>query len=269
MTSRSRLAQWLDRPPIMHRVRTEDAMIWVLRDDLIEGGSKQRFLPFLLGDASEVVFGGPFCGGAPHALSVIGRELGVRVTLFYAQRGDLHPRQAAAIANGAKLEFVKPGYMTVVQRRARDYATAAGALFLPLGFDVPAAVHPLSMFAERVRDSLPPIDQVWCATGSGMLARVIAGAFPAAEVHGVSVGLASRHEAQAMPPNVELHPAGVPFDRRISAACPFPADPNYELKAWVRCVRQAAGNVLFWNVAGPAPVHQGEPAHAETAAGQR
>lgn len=248
--------RWLDAParlqPLAGGGQGGAARIAVLRDDLLEGGSKMRFLPFLCGDAQEVVFGGPFCGGAPHALSVWAREAGRRATLFYAERRELHARQQAARANGAQLVMVRPGYMTVVQARARAYAAEAGALFLPLGFDVQAAIAPLAEFAARVRREWGSPDELWCAAGSGMLTRVLAGAFPDSAVHAVAVGLESRHGAQAFPPNVTLVPSGMPFGRALRAACPFPCDPNYDLKAWAACARHARGRALFWNVAGPA-----------------
>jgi hypothetical protein len=247
-------ARWLDLPPVLERVAGQGARIMVLRDDLVEGGSKLRFLPFLCAGADEVVFGGPFCGGAPHAASVWAREAGKRATLFYARRAVLHPRQLAARANGARLVFVKPGYMTVVQARAREYARQTGARFLPLGFDVPEAIDPLMEFARRVRRGLGgDPDEVWCAAGSGMLARVLATAFRSSEVCAVAVGLASRHGAQAFPSNVRLLPTGMPFTQAAQGACPFPCDPNYDLKAWLACREQARGRVLFFNVAGPAP----------------
>lgn len=245
--------RWLDALPVLQRLNAPGAQITALRDDLIEGGSKLRFLPFLCEGADEVVFGGPFCGGAPHAISVWAREAGKRATLFYAARSGLHPRQIAARENGAAIHYVRPGYMTVVQSRARAYAAAAGALFLPLGFDLPAAVDPLSEFARRVRREIGGADQVWCAAGSGMLTRVLAGAFPDSAIKAVAVGLASRHDAQPFPGNVELLPAGLRFEQPARGACPFPCDPNYDLKAWMACARQARGRVLFWNVAGPAP----------------
>ena len=74
--------KWLDIPPVIERHGEID----VLRDDLIDGGTKARFLPFLINGAKEVVFGGPFCGGAPYTLAVLGRESGIKVTLFYAKR---------------------------------------------------------------------------------------------------------------------------------------------------------------------------------------
>lgn len=238
---------WLERDFHVQRIDR----FTVVREDLLEGGSKSRFLPFLIGDATELVFGGPFCGGAPLALSVIGREEGRKVTLFYAERAGLHPRQEAAIANGAQLKFVRPGYMTVVQKRAKDYAAAAGALFLPLGFDLPAAEEPFVEAMRRLRARLAgPVDEVWAAAGSGMLVRCLALAFPEIAVHGVAVGLASRHEAQTMPGNVTLHDSGYRFQDQPPGLAPFPSCGHYDRKAWELAERLSRGRVLFWNVLG-------------------
>jgi hypothetical protein len=236
--------RWLSSPPVLER---HEGVV-VLREDLLEGGSKLRFLPFLVGDAAEIVFGGPFCGGAPLALSVLGREFGRRVTLFYAAREHWHPRQTRAQANGARIEMVRPGYMTVVQRRARDYAARAGALFLPLGFDVPEAVDPLLSYARVVRSRVGDLDQVWCATGSGMLARCLALAFPNSEVCAVPVGLASRHSRQQMPANLTWHSTALRFEQVEKHEPPFPSCAHYERKAWLAMTRNRKGSALFWNV---------------------
>jgi hypothetical protein len=247
--------RWLDVPPVFSEATGGadcKARITILRDDVLEGGSKLRAIPFIVGDADEVVFGGPFCGGAPHALSVWAREAGRRCSLFFAKRERLHSRQLAAIRNGANVQFVSPGYMTVVQKRARDYAAQKGALFLPLGLDVADGRAAMLEFAGRVRAQLGTPDEVWCATGSGMLATVLAAAFPDAEVRAIAVGLASRHAAQTFPANVRIEPAGVAFDRSITIAAPFPVCGHYEAKAWRVCCREARGSALFWNVAAPA-----------------
>lgn len=245
-------ADWHSRPAVLEKYAPN---ITVVRDDLLsEGGSKLRFLPFLVAGAREIVFGGPFCGGAPLALAVLGRETGQRITLFFAKRAKLHWRQQRAQALGAKLQFVSPGYMTVVQARSRAYAAQAGALFLPLGFDVPAAEGPFIASMEAVRRRTGDPDEVWCCAGSGMLARCLGRAFPSSAVRAVAVGLASRHEAQHMPANVSLVEAGYPFERETKAACPFPSCGNYDRKAWEIAQRQAKGRALFWNVAGDRPM---------------
>jgi hypothetical protein len=222
----------------------------VVRDDLLEGGSKTRFLGKLVAGAQEVVFGGPFCGGAPYALSVLGRKMGFKVTLFYAKRKTLHPRQVASAQNGATIYQVPYGYMTNVQAKARAYAEQAGALFLPLGFDVPEASQPFIESMQRVGSVAGKVDEIWCATGSGMLARCLGRAFPNTQVNGVIVGLQSRNSKQHMPPNVTLMPAGMPFSKSIDDPCPFPCCGNYDRKAWRFCVRYGRGRVLFWNVLG-------------------
>jgi hypothetical protein len=225
--------------------------ITVVRDDLLEGGSKTRFLPYLIDGAKEVVFGGPFCGGAPLALSVLGKQLGKRITLFYAARNQLHRRQILAQANGAKLIFVKPGYMTNVQAKARNYAAEQGALFLPLGFDVPQAEQPFVAFMEQTGRLLGwTPDEVWCAAGSGMLARCLGRAFRDSAIKAVAVGLASRHEAQSMPSNVELVPCRWRFEQETRAMVSFPCCPNYDRKAWELAFTHARGRALFWNVLG-------------------
>lgn len=237
----------------MPAVVTEHFGIRVVRDDLLEGGSKVRLLPILAAGAKEIVYGSPFCGGAAWAMSVYGKQTGLPVTLFYAKRKDLHPRQLAAKANGAKIIEVPYGYMTNVQAKARAYAEANGARLLPLGFDTPAAVAAFVGVLAPVAAQVGPVDQVWCATGSGMLAKCLGLAFPKAEVHGVVVGLASRNEAQDFSPNVRLHPSPYKFEQPCHLPAPFPSDPNYDRKAWGLCRSQSKGRVLFWNVTGPAP----------------
>lgn len=222
----------------------------VVREDLLPGGSKMRFLPYIVDPKTEVVYGGPFCGGAALALSELGKRTGQKVTLFYAGREHLHPRQIAAKANGATLKFIRPGYLTVVQYRARSYAEKKGAHMLELGFDVPAAEEPFVEFMRKVRKKLggdPP--EVWCASGSGFLARCLGKAFPGSKVVGVAVGLASKHNAQDYPPNVTLLDSPYAFQKECNAIAPFPSCPNYDRKAWeMMHQRGAKKGAVHWNV---------------------
>lgn len=224
----------------------------ILREDKLLGGGKMRFLPALVGDAREVVFGGPFCGMAPVALSFLAKALGIRATLFYAARAELHPNQKLAERNGANLQFVRPGYMTVVQKRAKDYAAEAGALFLPLGFDLPAAAEPFGKHIAAVRASVGDIAEVWCACGSGMLTRHLARGFPNSEIHAVAVGLASRHSAQDFPENVAIRPTHYRFEQESKQEPPLGVSmsPNYERKAYEQFLARGPGRpALFWNIA--------------------
>ena len=244
--------RWLDTPAVLER----HGRVLVVRDDLLEGGSKLRFLPFLTRGAKEIVYGTPFCGGAQLALAVLGRESGQRVTLFTAERKALHPRQLAAKARGARLMLVPFGYMTHVQAKARAYARSRGALFLPLGFDTPAAFEPFLEAIRRVRKRSGSPDEVWCATGSGMLARALAEGFPDSEIMAVGVGLQSRHLHHGLhwPKNATIIASSLPFEKEEKGTAPFPSDGNYDRKAWVLCEKRARlsrKKVLMWNVLGP------------------
>lgn len=241
--------EWYDAAPIIE----EHGGVRVVREDLLDGGSKIRFLPHIVQGAREIVFGGPFCGGAPYALSVYGRRKGVKVTLFYAKRKEFHWRQKAAFRNGATIYQVPAGRMSVVQHRARTYAADAGALFLPLGFDIKHATEPFENVMRGVAAEVGPIDEIWCATGSGMLARCLGRAFPHAVVHGVIVGLRSRNKAQDFPPNVVLHDCPYDFAEPCFVPIPFAACTNYEAKAWEQMMAKGRGRRLFWNVLGNAP----------------
>ena len=238
--------KWAELPPVIEK----HGEIEVLRDDLINGGSKTRFLPFLVDGSQEVVFGAPFCGGAPYALSVLGKDVGFKVTLFYAKRKKHHPRQVGALENGANIFEVPFGYMTNVQAKARKYASENGARFLPLGFDVPEAEEPFVEFMQKIRRKHGDFDEVWCAVGSGMLARCLGRGFPNSVIHGVTVGLESRHKKQDYGSNVQLRDGGYEFSQEMPKQSPFPCCGYYDRKAWFLCAEHGKGRVLFWNVMG-------------------
>lgn len=233
---------WLNRDHIIQEHNGVD----VLRDDLLDGGSKSRFLPFLIYDYDHIVFGGPFCGGAPYALSVLGKHSKKQITLFYAKRKKHHHRQIAALQNGSKIIEVPMGFMTNVQKKARDYAADHNALFLPLGFDVPEAEEPFVSFMKKLKTKY--YDQIWCCSGSGMLTRCLSKAFPDSEIHSVIVGLKSRNTKQNYGDNVITYDYHLPFQKQTKYEAPFKSCGNYDRKAWEICMKESKGKVLFWNV---------------------
>jgi len=238
--------QWWDAEPIIE----DHGGVLVVRDDLLAGGSKVRFLPHIVGDHKELVYGGPYCGGAPYALAVYGERMGVKITLFYAKRRELHWRQKAAFRAGAQLFQVPAGRINVVQARARAYCAATGAHMLPLGFDIKGATVAFETVMRGVRQSVGHVDEVWCAMGSGMLARCLGRAFPDSRIFGVAVGLASRHGSQEFPPNVSVVDCPYDFAEPCKTAAPFPTCLNYEAKAWEQMIPRRRGSALFWNVLG-------------------
>jgi len=221
--------------------------VFVVRDDLFPGGTKARFLPLLFDRADEVVYASAAEGGAQTALATVAAQLGKRATIFVARRTQPHPRALMAKRLGAKIMQVSPGYLSTVQARARDYSRQVGARLAPFGVDMPEAIKAIATAARSI--GFEP-DEVWCASGSGVLARGLAAAWPNARRLVVQVGrtLSSNEVAGAM-----IHVYPLPFGREAKSKPPFPSDPHYDAKAWELCAaKKSSGRVLFWNVAGPA-----------------
>jgi Pyridoxal-phosphate dependent enzyme len=221
--------------------------VLVVRDDLFPGGTKARFLPLLFDGADEVVYASAAEGGAQTALATVAAQLGKRATIFVAKRAQPHSRAMMAKRLGAKIMQVSPGYLSTVQARARDYSRQVGARLAPFGVDTPEAIQAIAAAARSI--GIEP-DEVWCGSGSGVLARGLATAWPAARRHVVQVGRALSANEVA---GATIHVYPVPFGRETKNKPPFPSDPHYDAKAWEQCAaRKGLGRVLFWNVAGPA-----------------
>lgn len=230
-------------PPIV----SKHGGISVIRDDLFLGGTKARFLPVLFDNADEVVYASPCEGGAQTALAHTAAKLNKRATIFIAKRKQPHDRALEAKRVGAKVMQVPHGYLNVVQARAREYCNRTGAKLAPFGVDLPEAIATIAAAAKLT--GLEP-DEVWCASGSGVLARSLAIAWPNALRHVVQVGreLTAKDVAGAT-----IHKAALPFSKAIKGQPPFPSCPHYDAKAWQICKAQhGTGLVVFWNVTGPA-----------------
>lgn len=224
--------------------------IRVVRDDLFPGGTKARFLGMLFDGAPEVVYASPAEGGAQTALATVGQQRNIPVTIFVADRKIPHARALMAKALGARVCLVRPGYLGVVQARAKSYCAQSGARLIPFGADVPEAI---AAIAAAARSTGERPDEVWCAAGSGVLARGLARAWPEADRHVVRVGrpISAKDVAGAT-----IHDAGIPFEREAKMAPPFPSDQHYDAKAWAIMMaarpRRTGRTILFWNVTGPA-----------------
>jgi hypothetical protein len=223
--------------PVVERV----GRLLVVRDDLLPGGSKMRYmLPLLQGvAAAEIVYATPAVGYAQLALAHVCRMLGKRAVVFVAQRARPHPRTLAAKAAGATVYQVPHGYLTVVSARARLYAQDKGAHLVPWGVDVPEALAHFAA-AARLIDVAPA--EVWACSGSGALIRGLQLAWPGAAFHAVQVGAAPKVGA------ARLHKAPERYEQPARHPPPFPSCDNYDAKVWQFASKHAADGALLWNV---------------------
>ena len=86
---------------------------------------------------------------------------------------------------------------------------------MPFSADMPEAITAIADAAHAI--GIKP-DEVWCAAGSGVLARGLAAAWPNARRHAVQVGRTlTPHVAGA---TIHVYPA--PFSREARSDPPFP-----------------------------------------------
>ena len=241
----------------------------VVRDDLLPGGTKARYLAQLFDVHDEVVYATPVYGGAQLALAYAARERGKRVTLFCAKRAQLHPRTLEAIAAGAHVSFVNPGYLARCQGAAREYAARTGAHYLAFGGDSEQAIAAIADAAAGVISARGDrhYDEIWCAAGSGTLVRGIQRGMMAVDPYWRATRLVAVQVGRGLAPaevgDAAIVEAPLPYERALRLRTPFPSCPHYDAKAWMMCLgaaarRPSSARVLFWNVLGPSPTPHAE-----------
>lgn len=237
--------------PIVHHY--SDAGVYVVRDDLLPGGTKLRYALALAQQHRELVYASSAQGGAQLALAYAAKLTGHKATLFIAHRAEMHARTREAVQLGAKLYQVQPGYLNVVQARAKAYAAsrvALGAFYVAFGGDSPEALGAIASAAKYVHVEHGPFDEVWSAAGSGVLTRGLQLGFPASTR---IVAVCCGHEYESLG-RAQLYYSGVAYGHDEKRSPPWPACPTYERKAWQFCLAHKRGaRVLFWNVMGPSP----------------
>ena len=105
-----------------------------------EKRSKARFIAQVFDGVQEAVYASPPEGGAQTAIATVARRLGKRATIFVAARTRPHPRTLEAARHGAKVVPISPGYLSVVQSRAREYCRNTGASLIPFAKRGPGRV---------------------------------------------------------------------------------------------------------------------------------
>ena len=170
-------------------------------------------------------------------VAAVARELGIPARV-HCPTGELGPELLAAQAKGATVIQHRPGYNSVIIKRARDDAFDCGYTNIPFGMECNEAVL---QTAGQVENIPADVKRIVMPVGSGMsLAGVVWGLMESGRkdvrVVGVVVG-ADPHKRLDMyaPPGwrdmVTLLPAGVPYDKKVGMNIgSIVLDPIYEAK---------------------------------------
>lgn len=224
----------------------------ILRDDLLNGGTKSILLNGIEKQnptITEYVYAGPVYGGFQIALSAYCKEHNLKATIFCAKRKHKHSNTLKCIEYGANIVEVYPGYLSVVEKRAREYCKGKTNVHkFIFGANTPDNINIIENRVKKVIEQLgKEPDEIWVAVGSGTIVKGILQAVNKSKVYGVLVGANLEYEH----PNLKLINYPKPFEYESKIKVNFPSMANYDRKALELCLehkRDENNEVLFWNV---------------------
>ena len=225
---------------------TEHDEIQVVRDDLLNGGTKRRAFNYYvasLPDVEEFVYASPRQGYAQLSLAYACRDLGRKCTVT-VPKGKHYWLTDEAIKLGCNKIEVPMGYLTNIQAKARYYCEDNDAHLIPFGGDHPIIIEAMTRTALSL--NVNP-KEVWTVMSSGVLSRGLQSAWPDAKVYGVQIGHNTTEEEMG---RAETFRSKYKFQQECKEPerPPFPSSLTYDSKAWTFIKEHASKGSLFWNV---------------------
>ena len=221
-------------------------MIEIVRDDLLLGGSKGIIAEYIIknNNSDIFVYASPVYGGFQIALSIMCQKYNKKCVIVCAKHTNKHPNTLLCESYGAEIMEIFPGYLSVIQKRARDYSCENNAFNINFGCFSPIYI---SLLSSRVKTFKEP-DEIWCVVGSGTLVSAILEGTEKCKVFGIVVGKKCDIKHQRL----SLIYYDKPFEYETKFMTPFPSMKNYDAKAYEVLIRERGvapkQNILFWNV---------------------
>lgn len=235
--------------------------IYVLRDDLLPGGTKSLLANKIIKqniDKKEFIYASPVYGGFQIALSIYCKLYNKQAVIFCARHKIKHRNTLICKQLGAKIVEIYPGYLSVVQHRAIQYANKNDNRYY-INFGAYSEQN-IGLLANRVEkvihkwkqyqsiDSKKEPDEIWVAVGSGTLLTAILHATKKTHIYGVQVGA----NVDIKDPRITIIKYDKPFEYESKFETPFVTMPHYDRKAFEMLIHNRGynpkKNILFWNV---------------------
>ncbi|MBC7371584.1 MAG: hypothetical protein H7326_08470 [Bdellovibrionaceae bacterium] len=259
----------LSPPVVLQKMKIANATCYIAREDLLEGGTKQRAIAPYLEDLvragyTHFIYASPFCGFAQVALAASARQLGLKVTIF----SEHDPKQSDATSNphaftqiaadfGAEIRLFRD--LNSAELAAAEFARLHGRRYkIPLGFaDASYLVHMKQKLSEQYRIICKAIGtpkRFWLPVGSGTLARIFAEVVPSTcQLVCVDVRVLRPDDPRlhfvADMPNVKWIQTPELFHETAEMKPALPSNVHYDAKLWRFFASQAQDGDIWWNVA--------------------
>lgn len=255
---------------ILQELECEGQIVFVVRDDLLPGGTKQRacapFLRTLAGlGYGDFYYASPFAGFAQVALSYVCSQMDLRCHL-YCERDQTalgpvkHPHQFTRLAEsyGANIQLTE-SLEAAEEQCVQAARHKSGVYVVPLGFNCEEFKSALETVLRRQWvEILEQLDftpkNLWVPVGSGTLVSVFkrfidpAIAIQAVNVH-VLKGSDARIRQIATDSRVTLYSAPEEFHDLAGVNPNIPSNCHYDAKLWRFLKEYAQNGDVWWNVA--------------------
>ena len=220
--------------------------IRVVRDDLLDGGTKRRAFTMYVAsrpDVKEFVYASPRQGYAQLSLAYACHDLGRKCTVT-VPKGEKTWLTIEAEKLGCNIIQVPMGYLSNIQHKARVYCEETESHLIPFGGDHPIIIEAMTRAALSL-DIQPK--EVWTVMSSGVLSRGLQNAWPDAKVYGVQIGHNTTEEEMG---RAETFRSKYTFQQECKKdeRPPVPSSLTYDSKAWTFIKEKATEGALFWNV---------------------
>lgn len=237
--------------PVIEKIQLPDKHVYVVRDDLLEYGSKMRFSDLFVRSRPEklITYAQPRFGYAGITLSYLGKKYGKEVVLHYPEyKGPLTDHLTKCKDLGATLIPKRIYGMNGLRKASREYAENNDGYYVPPGL---RGIPEITACAVKVASNIDlpkDVSEVWTVISTGQLHRALKIAWPDLPFRGVAMAR-NLKPGETGHTNIYSHP--FPYNKPESREHlpPFPSAITYDAKAWRFIKEHAKPGALFWNVA--------------------
>ena len=249
--------------PVIMPIRIKGRDLAIARDDLLEGGTKQRAtIPYIQDCLSmgrqHFVYASPFSGFAQVALAHACQSLGTLCTIFCERdlNGEAHQFTVMAKSYGARI-ILCPSLGSAHEQSLDFCYNDSRKMLVPLGLnDELFRGHLRLNLAHHWQDlsSRYQFSELWLPVGSGTLLSVFKGIVGSeTKIFAVNVNVLSEDDERIrrikLDPKIHYirHPKA--FHAKSEVNTPVASNEYYDSKVFEIFKSEASSGALWWNVA--------------------
>ena len=231
-------------------VVTKIEKFYVVRDDYLIGGTKQRGLVPLLENTNKEIFiyGGPVYGYAQIALAYSAYLSHKKAVVFVEKRNKLFPLTEYAKSFGAYIhEVPQPAYLNKILMYSEEFYKKGNDRFLlKIGADdVNFINYTIENIKKSWKDKQP--ERMWLVAGSAILLNILYSVFPKTYFNVIQVGRTVWDDLMNKK-RTTLYVSDEKFENIAKEQPPYPTVSTYDAKLWAFVKKYGKEGDYIWNV---------------------